>query len=65
MERNCASGLKVDKQHCKYHVTQIIIILKKASKTPSRSPENIQEFVFSKSIWVLNDKEKYVPNVAS
>lgn len=28
-ERNCAAGLKLDKQHCKCHVTQIIIYLKK------------------------------------
>ena len=33
-ERNCASGLKLDKQHCKCHVTQIITYLKKVSTKP-------------------------------
>lgn len=43
VERNCASGLKLDKQHCKCHVTQIITYLKKSQhKNPSKSPENIQ-----------------------
>lgn len=64
-ERNCAAGLKLDKQHCKCHVTQIIIYLKKNQNKKNKSIIRKYSACLLQQYLGAETYREYVPNAVS